>query len=290
MLLRIISAIVIVVIILLILVMIIDCHRFVIREYDFKTSKIDKEIKIIFLSDLHGKSFGISNIKLKEAIRKQKPDLIAVGGDMISAVKKDETGMISDFINDIGTIAPVYYSVGNHELKTEINSSKYGNRYIKYKESLCHNGTVFLENQKADFSENIEMFGLSLPIEFYKKGKRKECESAYIRQLLNIPSAEKLSILLAHNPDYLDAYADWGADLVLSGHYHGGLMRLPGIGGIIGPRLNLFPRFDAGRYVFKDTTMILSCGLGTHTLPIRIFNPGEISVVSIKPEANSHDI
>ncbi|MDE7197816.1 MAG: hypothetical protein K2O15_02920, partial [Lachnospiraceae bacterium] len=87
-----------------------------------------------------------------------------------------------------------------------------------------------------------------------------------------------------HNPVYFDAYEAWGADLVVSGHVHGGIMRLPVLGGVISPALTLFPKYDGGVFYEKESTMILSRGLSSHTLPIRIFNPGELIVIDLKPD------
>ena len=87
---------------------------------------------------------------------------------------------------------------------------------------------------------------------------------------------------LAHNPEYFDAYAGWGADLTVSGHVHGGIMRFPFVGGIISPRLFTFPRSYGGEYDRDGHKLIVSCGLGTHTIHVRVFNPGELSVIDVK--------
>ena len=93
----------------------------------------------------------------------------------------------------------------------------------------------------------------------------------------------KYEIMIAHDPFYFDAYAETDADLILSGHVHGGIMRLPLLGGVISPRLQLFPKYDGGKFEKNNTTMILSRGLGCHTLPIRIFNPGELICLTLSP-------
>ena len=89
---------------------------------------------------------------------------------------------------------------------------------------------------------------------------------------------------LAHNPIYFDSYAWWGADLTVSGHLHGGIIRIPGIGGIITPQAKLFPRYDAGQFKKNGKNLVVSRGLGTHTVNIRIFNPAELSVIRLKGE------
>lgn len=89
--------------------------------------------------------------------------------------------------------------------------------------------------------------------------------------------------MIAHNPEYFEAYAGWGADLTVSGHVHGGVMRLPFLGGVISPRLTLFPKYDGGMFERNGRFMVVSRGLGTHTLPIRIFNPGELIMIELNP-------
>ena len=108
-------------------------------------------------------------------------------------------------------------------------------------------------------------------------------EDEYLKETLGEHKEGVYQILLAHNPEYFEEYAAWGADLVLSGHVHGGIMRLPLLGGVISPKLVLFPKYDGGRFYEKDSTMILSRGLGMHTLPIRIFNPAELVVIHLLP-------
>jgi predicted MPP superfamily phosphohydrolase len=97
---------------------------------------------------------------------------------------------------------------------------------------------------------------------------------------------ENFQILIAHNPIYFKNYAEWGADLVVSGHVHGGIVRLPLIGGVISPAIALFPRYDGGKYEQNGSTMVLSRGLGTHTIHVRVFNPGEVCVIRVRGKKN----
>ena len=99
--------------------------------------------------------------------------------------------------------------------------------------------------------------------------------------VLGEPNKNTFNILLAHHPDYFQAYADWGADLVLSGHLHGGMIRLPGVGGVISPGWRLFPRYDHGLYMMRDKKMIVSAGLASHTIKLRVNNPPELAVIDI---------
>ena len=127
----------------------------------------------------------------------------------------------------------------------------------------------------------MDIYGLEIDREYYQKFKEIKMEEAYLEKLLGKPDKDRVSLLIAHNPDYFKSYAAWGVDLVVSGHVHGGLMRLPVLGGVISPAIRLFPKFDGGAFKERDAVMILGRGLGTHTLPVRIFNPGELVVIEL---------
>ena len=149
----------------------------------------------------------------------------------------------------------------------------------KVKES----GAVILVNEKLMLSEyGVCLYGLELDRKYYQKFTCLPMDEVYLSGVLGKPDPENVNLLIAHNPDYFEDYAKWGADLVVSVHVHGGLMKLPVIGGVISPRLWLFPHYDGGRFEKGSSTMILGRGLGTHTLPIRIFNPGELVVIRMK--------
>ena len=106
----------------------------------------------------------------------------------------------------------------------------------------------------------------------------------YIKELIGTADKDSFNVLLAHNPDYFPAYAQWGADLVLSGHVHGGMVRIPWWKGVVSPSIRLFPKYDGGKFEEGNSTMILSRGLGMHTIPVRLFNPAEIVVVELEGE------
>ena len=103
--------------------------------------------------------------------------------------------------------------------------------------------------------------------------------------IFGIPDPEVFHILLAHNPVYFDTYAAWGADLTLSGHLHGGIIRIPGIGGLITPQAQLFPKYDRGLISVNGKYMVVSAGLGEHTVPIRIFNPPQLILITVEGNA-----
>jgi predicted MPP superfamily phosphohydrolase len=112
-------------------------------------------------------------------------------------------------------------------------------------------------------------------------------EYKYLPSLIGESSREDYQLLIAHNPLYIKNYAEWGADLVLSGHLHGGMMRLPGIGGVLSPQAKFFPKYDAGQYHYQKSQLIVSRGLGSHSIMPRIFNIPELVYVKFVRNNNS---
>ena len=141
-----------------------------------------------------------------------------------------------------------------------------------------------MRNESREEEDNIRITGLDMSRDYYKRFKKFPMDSSYLPKSLGKIKEEKYEILLAHNPDYFEEYAAWGADLVFSGHVHGGMMRLPVLGGVVSPAVRLFPKYDGGLFKQGKSTMILSRGLGMHTIPIRIFNPGELILVNLSPK------
>ena len=266
------------------LVMAVDCNRFTIREYHCSGRRLEKDTKIVLLSDLHNKSFGKDNRKLVAAIDGICPDLILVAGDMYTASRSQGAEVARKLMAELAKRYPIYYGNGNHEHKTGLYPEEYGNVYQDYAEELRRLGIRHLINQKAQLAgQGMAIYGLEPDRKYYQKFERKEMDKGYLDKSLGRPKPSEFSILIAHNPDYFKEYAAWGADLVVSGHVHGGLMRLPALGGVISPALQLFPKYDGGMFKEGKSLMVLSRGLGTHTLPIRIFNPGEVVVIGLHP-------
>lgn len=267
-------------------VMIADCNRFVIREYTVTSDKLKKGGRFILLSDLHNKSFGKENRRLLLEIEKQKPDAILIAGDMYTSAPREDNMASADFVCRLAGKYPVYYGNGNHEQKTRLNPEIFGNRYEAYAEKLKEAGVNILVNEKVTLpSYNMDIYGLEIDRAYYKKFTGCHMERSYLEGLLRNPHRDSFNLLIAHNPDYFETYAEWGADLTVSGHIHGGLMVLPFLGGVISPRLCLFPHYDGGEFTCAGKKMVLSRGLGTHTLPIRIFNPGELVVIDFKEKS-----
>lgn len=265
-------------------VMVIDCHRFVVRTYECQDKRLKKPLKLVQLSDLHNHSFGKHNRKLLDAIKEQEPDVVVISGDMYTSLSGKDVTEAKSLVAELAKNYPVYYVNGNHEQKTKELTEEFGTLYADYQRELSKLGVKFLTNECSYLPEyHLCFYGLEIDREYYRKFRRQNLGVQKVEEYLGQKEASSYGVLIAHNPDFFLDYAGWGADLVLSGHVHGGLMRLPLLGGVIAPSMRLFPKYDGGRFEEDGSVMILSRGLGTHTLPIRIFNPGELVVVKLTP-------
>lgn len=270
------------IVIFFIIVMIIDGNRFVIREYTLTTDKIDKEYTFALLSDLHDRTYGENNERLLAAVDKVNPDIILNAGDMMTTKPKYSLDTALSVMKSLAAKYPVYYGLGNHEYRMKIYREYYGDAFERYVDELESFGIRVLDNETAEAGV-FSITGLSIDREYYKRFQKTVMRPDYLDKTIGKADSEKYRILIAHNPEYFEEYAAWEADLVLSGHVHGGIMRLPLLGGVISPKLALFPKYDGGMFIEKESTMILSRGLGMHTIPIRIFNPGELVVIHLLP-------
>lgn len=237
--------------------------------------------KILFLSDLHNHIYGNDNDILFDAVQKENPDLILIGGDMLIGKHSVELDAASRFCKKLPEIAPVYYALGNHEQRMKRYPERYGTVIYDYMNELENSGIHFLKNDSVDIklgSLFLRITGLDLPIDSYERSHQKQISKDYIERLVGAADKEVYQILLAHNPSHFKSYKEWGADLVLSGHLHGGVARIPGWRGVITPHFVLFPKYSGEMSIEEGHTIIVSKGLGTHTIKFRILNYPEIVV------------
>lgn len=262
-----------------------DCNRFVTVTYEIKSDKITKPCRMVLLSDLHNKSFGKGNSRLVARIEELAPDEILVAGDMLTATAGHDYTPALTLMEKLAGKWRIHYGMGNHEYRLGLYPEQYPGMYDGYMTGLSQAGIRPLINERTSLPEwNMDVCGVQIDKGFYKHFRKPPMEKAYLVKLLGASREDAFQVLIAHNPEYFEAYAEWGADLVVSGHVHGGIMRLPVLGGVLSPSLTLFPRYDGGRFEKGKSTMILSRGLGSHTLPLRIFNPGELVVIDLKPD------
>ena len=267
-------------------VMMYDSNRFVVREHRVSDRRIRKPARAVVLADLHNKRYGRENERLLAAIREQKPDFILVAGDILTAKPGKSPEPALHLLKELSKDFPVYYGNGNHEYRLKLYPATYGSLGERYGQALKDMGIEPLVNSHAILGElGIAVYGAEIAREYYERLKVCSMPEDYMESILGQADKGLYTVLLAHNPDYFPMYAEWGADLTLSGHVHGGVIRVPFWGkGVISPSLRLFPKYDGGIFRENEGVMILSRGLGMHTIPVRLFNPGELWVVEFKPE------
>ena len=274
-----------------------ELHHFRVTHYTIESQKFkgfSRDLNLIFLSDLHNRVYGEKNEPLLQAIRNEKPDLILIGGDMLVGKEDASYDIALDFTSQLPEIAPVLYATGNHEQRMREKPEIYQAAYADYRQQLKDRGVLFLENGSCRIEAGtvlLEISGVELPSASYKKLKKLPIQASDIAEYLHKDSVSVTEdsvyrILLAHNPAYMNAYKGWGADFILSGHLHGGVMRLPGIGGVITPQAFLFPKYSGEMTKEGEQTIIVSRGLGTHTINIRLFNQPEVVSICLKRSEN----
>lgn len=228
--------------------------------------------RIAQVSDLHNTEFGEGNAKLFSLLREAGPDIIVVTGDLIDSRHTDVDAAVR-FIEGACEIAPVYYVTGNHESRLDFDSIA---------PRLSEAGAVLLRNEAAYIErdgERIMLAGIDDPAFVRTGGDALERAG---QELAQLPEPEEFTVLLAHRPDLIATYAWYGPALVLSGHAHGGQVRLPLIGALYAPGQGFFPDYTAGLYEVGDTQMIVSRGLGNSLIPLRFNNRPELVLAVLR--------
>jgi len=262
-----------------------DMNRFVIRNYEVKSTKIKEKFTFVMLSDLHNQSFGKQNDVLCKAILQLNPDCVLTVGDLYTSKAGTNYDNAIALLRGLTEKLPVYVANGNHEHKTSENPKHFNHMYEKYQKELQAMGIHTLVNERIVLPvPNIDLLGAQIDLSYFRHFKKREMKDEYMESIAGKADGERFQILLAHNPIYFEQYAKWGADLVMSGHVHGGIIRLPFLGGAVSPAATLFPKYDGGLFEIGKSKMILGRGLGTHTIPVRLWNPGEVVFVTLLPE------
>lgn len=228
--------------------------------------------KIAHVSDLHNAVFGRKNEKLLSLIRAAEPDIIAITGDLIDSRHTDIDSALA-FVEAAAEIAPVYYVTGNHESRLDFD---------EIEPRLIAAGGRVLRNEAEDIGhggERIRLAGIDDPSFIRTGGTAKERAAAELEQLGD--GGGTFTVLLAHRPELVEVYAEYGAGLVLSGHAHGGQVRLPLLGGLYAPGQGLLPEYDSGLYSLGETQMVVSRGLGNSVAPLRVNNRPELVIVTL---------
>lgn len=243
-------------------------NHIVLTKYQYKTKKLQqKSYKIIQISDFHNKKNAKTNKKLINIVSKEKPDIIAITGDFIDSFSMN-TEISLNLAKQLVKIAPVYYVTGNHEHADE-------EKLYSFQDKLMNAGVHIMDNVVEVVSDKITLIGLG----------DLSLNDNTLNQLMKKVNKENLSVLLAHEPQYLKNYADAGVDIVLSGHAHGGQIRIPFTNiGLVAPNQGFLPKYTSGQYSSDNTSMFVSRGIGNSILPLRIFNCPEIVELEIMVE------
>lgn len=247
----------------------ISLHFLTVKRYEIKDSNLPASFsgfKIAQISDLHNAVFGENNSKIIKKVSAENPDIIVLTGDIVDENTKDFDA-VTRLIGELSDIAPCYYVTGNHE------AAIYNSGYLSFEQSaseyalFLHNDSVKLQRD----NDYILIQGLDDPIFLYSFGDS-------VRKL---SGEDGYKVLLSHRPEKFEDYVEGGFNLVLSGHTHGGQVRLPIIGAVVAPTQKFFPKYVSGLYSDRVTNMIVSDGLGTSVFPIRLNNPPEIVTVEL---------
>ena len=252
-----------------------------VSHFTVQSSKISEPFRIVLISDLHEHQFGRGNEKLAEKIREQSPDLIIIDGDMINGDSENADTAV-ELVRALKETAPVYYSFGNHEY----SYMEAGHEDLT--EELEAAGAVVLNYQSIDIDVKGNQIRLGGLYEYgFETGMQSEEENERaVPYLEEYADTDRYLIMCAHRPESFypwDMADQWGIDLVLSGHLHGGQVIIPGVGGLYNSLDGFFPKFDYGQYKLGDSDMVITRGLGSNPkmLP-RFNNPPEIAVVEVR--------
>ena len=251
------------------------------RTYGVETDKIPQggRVRIVAVTDLHSHIYGKDQQPLIDMINKQQPDIIALVGDIADDEEPDDGTHL--LLEGISGIAPAYYVSGNHEY--------WSDNYDRIKNMMESYGVTVLDNESEDIIVNGTrlcisgvddpyMFDYTEDADYLEMGDEDEL---FQHRFANLDDGV-LNVLLAHRPELIELYRQYGFDLILSGHTHGGQIRLPLlINGLFAPDQGWFPKYAGGRYDIGGKTLIVSRGLSFNDLVPRVFNPPEVVVVDI---------
>lgn len=240
--------------------------------YQVKSSKVTNNIRIVSIADLHLKEFGEDNERLVYEISKLSPDLIALVGDMMMEQQPDNYEVVLSLCKQLEEVAPVYFSLGNHEIDAMLFQGS--NIYKDAKKQ----GIKILNNETEVIDVNgtpMDIIGLTQnPTEFEEYGRKFFDEA--------MEADDNFKLLLNHYPEqFLGVLDDYEIDLALAGHAHGGQVRLPWIGGLYAADQGILPELCDGYHEIGNSKLVITRGLGKSGWCPRINNTPEIAVIDL---------
>lgn len=251
-----------------------------VRVYTVYTNKLKSAVRIALITDLHGSLYGGSQKNLIKAIKKRNCDLVLFAGDIFDEYTLDDNA--KRLLTALSAFYPCYYVTGNHE--------HWRGDAAQIKQWVRNCGITVLEGTGqivAIRGQKLMILGVDDPEAFAGSSySQNRVGGGWYRQFEACRAAIErgtFSVLVSHRPELVSAYADSGFDLVVSGHAHGGQMRIPFIAnGFYAPNQGFFPPFAGGLYELENTDLIVSRGLCKNEIP-RVFNPPEVVIIDILP-------
>ena len=256
-----------------------------VTQYDVHLDGLESPARLVVVADIHGKVYGKDNAPLYEKVSAQDPDAIVLLGDLFpSHSEEEDRDYVVSLTQRMQEIAPVYFAMGNHE---KSYTSKYGSGWI---DEIRRTGAMVFDESWADVElsgNTIRLGGTMGHGYLFGRTSAQFHASPEYNVLFRLEHSRYPAILLSHMPDTValsDGRARWHIDLVLCGHTHGGVIRVPGIGGLFAPMQGWWPPYDYGDMMLNDQMrMIITSGLSGHDKVPRIFNLPEIEVIDLKP-------
>jgi len=257
--------------------------RLVTTEYELSFDNLPDAFdgfRIVLLADIHGAEHGENNERLIEAVQAACPDIIAIAGDLIDRYQpgnpvEEQFEIAQNLVENLVPVAPIYFVTGNHEWDSGM--------VRPFLEMLKENGVNVLQNQYELFERGGEVLllaGVDDP-----GGPADMIDPEEFIESIHQKENPDFLVVLYHRNYSLSLFSRVGVDLVLSGHSHGGMVRLPFTDGLIGPNSEFFPSYTSGVYTRRDTNMVVSRGVGNHLGWTRFLNNPEVVVVDLRVES-----
>lgn len=258
-----------------------------VTKYTISNEKIPEEFngfKIVQLSDFHSQGYRNTTEDIINKVKDINPDIIVMTGDMVSWDMED-IDEVKVLIKSLVELYPIYYIDGNHEHLAEILRP---GKYVAFIEFMKELGVTTIKNDYIEIykgDKSINLYGINLPLDgatgLYVN--KFQLEKNYVEKTLPEVDNDKFNILLAHTPTFIKQYSQWGADLVLCGHMHGGIVRIPFTNiGLLSPERTIFPKYAAGKFKVNGSIMIVNRGIGGSSFDLRLFNNPEITVITLR--------
>lgn len=252
-------------------------RRLIVRAYTIPSNKLHRPIRAVLLADLHGFRFGRDQATLLRMIAGQNPDIILMAGDMVDDRRRLENSMF--FLREVVKIAPAYYTPGNHEFRRQDWPDLAG-----MAESY---GVVVLSDRVEEIRIGDNAFVLAGADDTAKRRWDRNYQGDAVMEQLFVPLTDQpgYHILIGHRPDRIDQYKRYDFDLIVSGHAHGGQVRIPGlVNGLFAPQQGVFPPYTGGAYRHGNTVHVVSRGLAKPVFLPKVFIRPEVVVVKLVPE------